>query len=140
VGYRDGTTHVIFELVDFISKLAALVPIPRVNLTRFHGVFAPNSKCRSKIICCANSKKISIEKTHRTEMERRGAMCWAMRLKRAFGIDIETCERCSGRVKIVACIETPEVIKRILSHLELSDKSAQIKLPIHRAPPFQYVL
>jgi hypothetical protein len=32
--YRDGTTHVIFEPVDFIAKLAALVPRPRVNLTR----------------------------------------------------------------------------------------------------------
>ena len=32
--YRDGTTHVIFEPVDFIAKLAALVPRPKVNLTR----------------------------------------------------------------------------------------------------------
>jgi len=51
--YRDGTracpavsgTHVIFERgglppLDFIARLAALVPKPRVNLTRFHGVFA----------------------------------------------------------------------------------------------------
>ena len=41
--YRDGTTHVLFEPLDFIARLAALVPKPRVNLTRFHGVFAPNS-------------------------------------------------------------------------------------------------
>jgi len=34
--YRDGTTHVIFEPLDFIARLAALVPKPRVNLTRFH--------------------------------------------------------------------------------------------------------
>jgi hypothetical protein len=33
--YLDGTTHVIFEPLDFIAKLAALVPKPRVNLTRF---------------------------------------------------------------------------------------------------------
>ena len=38
--YRDGTTHVIFEPVDFIAKLAALVPNPRVNLTHYHNVFA----------------------------------------------------------------------------------------------------
>ena len=38
--YRDGTTHVIFEPLDYIAKLAALVPKPRTNLTRFHGVFA----------------------------------------------------------------------------------------------------
>ncbi len=42
--YRDGTTHVIFELLDFIARLAALVPKPRVNLTRFHGVFRPQQQ------------------------------------------------------------------------------------------------
>ncbi len=41
--YRDGTTHVVFEPLDFVARLAALVPKPRVNLTRFHGVFAPHS-------------------------------------------------------------------------------------------------
>jgi hypothetical protein len=46
--YRDGTTHVIFEPLDFIARLAALVPKPRVNLTRFHGVFAPNSRYRAR--------------------------------------------------------------------------------------------
>jgi hypothetical protein len=44
--YRDGTTHVIFEPVDYIAKLAALVPKPRVNLTRYHGVFTPNRNHR----------------------------------------------------------------------------------------------
>ena len=46
--YRDGTTHVIFEPMDFIARLVALVPKPRVNLTRFHGVFAPNSAHRAQ--------------------------------------------------------------------------------------------
>jgi ribosomal protein S27E len=32
--FRDGTTHVLFEPLDFIARLAALVPKPRVNLTR----------------------------------------------------------------------------------------------------------
>ena len=47
--YRDGTTHVIFEPLDFIARLAALVPPPRVNLTRYHGVFAPNSQHRALV-------------------------------------------------------------------------------------------
>jgi hypothetical protein len=42
---RDGTTQVAFDRgghppVDFIARLAALVPKPRVNLTRYHGVLA----------------------------------------------------------------------------------------------------
>jgi hypothetical protein len=41
---RDGTTHMIFEPLDFIARLAALVPKPRVNLTGLdekHPYFSP---------------------------------------------------------------------------------------------------
>jgi len=47
--YRDGTTHVIFEPLDFMARLAALVPKPWVNLTRFQGVFAPTSLNRALV-------------------------------------------------------------------------------------------
>ena len=45
-------------------------------------------------------------------------MTWMQRLKRVFGIDIETCERCDGQVKVVASIEDPAVIAPILKHLQ----------------------
>ena len=34
---QDGTTHVVFEPLDFLSRLAASVSSARVNLTHFHG-------------------------------------------------------------------------------------------------------
>ena len=46
---RDGTTHVLFEPLNFIERLAALIPKPRVNLTRFFGVFSSNSQYRSEL-------------------------------------------------------------------------------------------
>jgi hypothetical protein len=36
--FRDATTHVLFEPLDFIARLAALVPRPRSHLIRFHGL------------------------------------------------------------------------------------------------------
>ncbi len=48
--YDDGTTHVVLSPMEFIGRLAALVPKPRVNLTRFHGVFSPNSKLREYVV------------------------------------------------------------------------------------------
>ena len=44
--FRDGSTHVVMEPLHCLARLAALVPRPRLNLTRFHGVFAPNLKHR----------------------------------------------------------------------------------------------
>jgi hypothetical protein len=43
-------------------------------------------------------------------------MNWARRLKRVFGIEIEQCARCGGRLKVIASIEEPELIERILAH------------------------
>jgi len=95
--YRDGTTHVIFEPLDFIARLAALVPKPRVHLTRFHGVFAPHSALRAAITPAGRGKKTGI--TERSPTERHRAMSWAQRLKRVFRIDIEQCEHCGGKVR-----------------------------------------
>ena len=46
-------------------------------------------------------------------------MNWARLLKRVFGIDIEHCPQCGGALKIIAAIEEPAVIVRILTHLGL---------------------
>ena len=48
--YDDGTSHVVLSPMEFMGRLAALVPRPRVNLTRFHGVFSPNSKLREYVV------------------------------------------------------------------------------------------
>ena len=45
-------------------------------------------------------------------------MTWAQRLKRMFAIEIEKCEECGGEVKAIASIEDPDVIEKILKHLE----------------------
>jgi hypothetical protein len=43
------------------------------------------------------------------------ALTWAARLKRVFGIEIEQCVRCGGRLKVIASIEEPELVERILT-------------------------
>jgi len=47
--YRDGTTHIVLEPLDLMARLAALVPTPRMHLTRYHGVFAPHSNYRAAV-------------------------------------------------------------------------------------------
>ncbi len=46
-------------------------------------------------------------------------MSWARLLKRVFDIDVEHCPQCGGDLKIIAAIEEPAVIVRILTHLGL---------------------
>lgn len=46
------------------------------------------------------------------------ATSWAQRLKRVFGIEIDACARCGGKLKIIASIEASEMIAKILAHLQ----------------------
>ena len=63
-------------------------------------------------------------------------MTWAQRLKRVVGIDIATCTACGGAVRIIACIADPQVIDKILSHLDVqSVESSTAMRPPCRAPP-----
>jgi len=62
-------------------------------------------------------------------------MAWAERLKRVFNIDIQTCSKCDGTVNVIACIEDPVVIEKILTHLNLNTPAVQAPLPNSRAPP-----
>jgi hypothetical protein len=135
--YRDGTTHVVFEPPDFIARLAALVPKPRVHLTRFHGVFAPNSDWRAQVTPAKRGPPDS-KQTDKSPAERHAAMNWAKRLKCVFNIDIETYEPCGGTVKIIASIEDPAVIKTILDHLEKNTAETPATRglpPAARVPP-----
>src|SRR5690606_20656343 len=122
--WRDGTTHVEFEPVEFIAKLAALVPPPRAHLTRFHGIFAPNATLRAQLTPSGRGRKPAPQvedatragdagapSAERTPDEKRRAKTWAQRLKRVFGIDVTTCVHCGGAVKIVAAVEDPHAIR-----------------------------
>ena len=64
----------------------------------------------------------ALRKPHHTGPDEEGAfahrhraMTWAQRLRRVFNIDIETCERCGGAMKILACIQDPAVIRKLLA-------------------------
>jgi hypothetical protein len=48
--WRDGTTHVVFEPLELLEKLAALVPPPRFNLVRYHGILAPRATWRDAVV------------------------------------------------------------------------------------------
>lgn len=138
--YRVGTTHVIFEPLDFIARLAALVAKPRVNLTPLHGVFAPNSRYRGAGDegHAGQGRPASRDwgsggaHTGRTPgIDDLGAAPEAL-----FHIDVEICRDCGGAVRIIACIEESVVIEKILTHLDKKNTPQGTGLfPEGRAPP-----
>jgi len=119
--FKDGTTHIVMSPAEFMQRLAALVPRPRLHLIRFHGVLAPNAKLRREIIPRPPEQATEPSCDHAQGAPAR--MSWARLLKRVFDIDIEHCPNSGGSLKIIAAIEDPPVIVKILTHLGLSTRA-----------------
>ncbi|MFI5298193.1 MAG: transposase, partial [Polyangiales bacterium] len=47
---RRGATHRVMTPIEFLARLAALIPPPKYPLVRYHGVLAPHAKWRSSIV------------------------------------------------------------------------------------------
>ena len=113
-----------------MQRLAVLVPRPRLNLIRFHGVLAPNAKLRPEIVpgqplAAPNTAEETDTLDHHAPAAR---MNWARLLKRVFNIDVEQCSHCGGHLKIIAAILESSAIAKILGHLGLPTR------PPPRAP------
>jgi hypothetical protein len=143
--YRDGTTHVFFSPLDFIGKLAALILPPKLNLTRFFGVFAPNSNLRAQVTVSQRGKnspkRVNKEHSQSDKPYHARSMSWPQRLRRVFNIDITECEKCQRHnVSVIACITDVFVINKILAHLDKkypSSPQTKTLLPPMRTSPQQ---
>jgi hypothetical protein len=107
--------------LEFLERLAALVPRPRLHLIRFHGVLAPNAALRGQIVPSAPDQlSAPTEADSETPYSStRARLSWAQLLKRVFQIDMTTCSYCGGQVTLIAAIEDPAVLGKILAHLGL---------------------
>jgi hypothetical protein len=123
--WRDGTTHLIMSPLEFMQRLAALVPRPRLHLIRFHGVLAPNAKLRALVV----PQEPEAPEAKPAECEANCAhhrpvrLSWAKLLKRVFDLDLEHCPNCGGELKIIAAILEAPVIEKILTHLGLQARA-----------------
>ncbi len=132
--WKGGVRSLIFEPLDLIARLAALIPLPRAHMRRFYGLFAPAHSLRSRVVPhppCA-------EQADRPVAPKRPArMTWADLLKRTFQIDALRCHRCSGRLRVITAVLDPTAIQAILAAVHLADAQnpERRSRPSPRGPP-----
>jgi hypothetical protein len=117
--YDDGTTHLKFSSEEFVEKIISIIPPPRLNLIRYHGVFAPNFKDRKKIV---PRQKITNQKSDSDGEvipdKKSYWIKWADLLKRVFKEDALKCHKCGKQMSIVAHICDMYSINKILKSAE----------------------
>ncbi len=137
--FSDGTVAVDLDPLSLLCRLVALVPAPRFHTVRYFGVLAPAAKWRPLIVPKPGPSQATEDGTAPDAASPCSAApssaCgshyrpWAELLRRTFKIDVETCPRCGGPMRLLAVITDPTQVARFLHHRgELSEPPA-------RAPP-----
>ena len=139
--WDDGTAALKLTPMELMERLVALVPRPRVHLTRYHGVLGPHYKHRKQIIpkppklkiVTQGQETLDLKDLKQLEVQKKKNIPWARLLARVFNIDVETCSKCGGKMKIIAAIDDPKVIRKILEHMGLATKPPPLNPA--RGPP-----
>lgn len=123
--WADGTTHLVFDPLEFLGRLAVLVPRPRINLILYHGVLAPRAAWRSAVVrdataedgraaagtepvlaphgqCAEGQTSATAPETAETTRRHTRNRLWADLMRRTFGFDVLACPRCGGRLRLIA--------------------------------------
>jgi hypothetical protein len=134
---HDGRTLLLLSPTEFLRKLATLVPPPRRHLVRFHGVFAPHSAHRRRVVP-APPPAVTAEPRNGPLPRQPSRIPWAELFKRVFKEDVLRCA-CGGEMKVIAFVKEQEVIVKILDRLGLPTTGP----PVARArrppdPDFDY--
>jgi len=148
--WSDGTTELVFDPLDFVQRLIPLIPMPRTNRLRFHGVFAPNSPHRSRVVPqpevideplpdCehlevqegeggttskrgdkGDGKKKKSRDPSQTTANNSRRLGWAKCMARVFKLDVLQCPKCQGEMQMIAFITEGPVIRKILKSVGLA--------------------
>jgi hypothetical protein len=129
--WADGTASLVLSPTELIEKLAALVPPPRTNLIRYHGVLAPAATDRDRIVpgpspLTAVEDAVTAGGDATGDTPRRHRVEWAKLLARVFQVDVTCCPACGGSMKIIAALTSPASIRKVLDALGLPSRAPPV--------------
>jgi Putative transposase/Transposase zinc-binding domain len=150
--WSDGTFALEMDALALLARLASAVPPPKQHLTRYSGVLAAAAHWRPLIIPPApvapsasaepappptstQAPPVFSKQPKPTPSGKRSLYIkWAELLRLTFGLTVDLCPACGGRMKLRALVRDPESIERFLRHQGLW--AQPIDPAPARAPPY----
>ena len=147
--WSDGTYALDMDALALLARLASSVPPPKQHLTRYSGVLSAASHWRPLIVPPPPGQAPVPSPPDRAlappaftkpaKPPRSGLRCRYIRfaelMRLTFGLQVDQCPACGGRMKLRALVRDPESIERFLRHQGLwSEPCAPAPA---RAPPYQ---
>jgi len=113
-----------FDTLEFLARVLIHIPEPNKHLVHFYGAYANRVRSSTPRVSDSADKQGEDEPSpERRPLRKR----WAELIYKIYEVDPLTCRQCGEKMKIIAFITEPAVIRRILDHLERKARP--------RAPP-----
>ena len=112
-----GQTSIQLDPIEFIDRIATLIPIPHRHRRHYFGVFAPNFPLRKHVV--ANAKRhpenfIPPPLQSQAEKVRKVSLEWAALIARIYEVNPLICSKCGGKIKIIGFVTHHAEILRVL--------------------------
>ena len=135
--WSDGTVALVFAPLDLIARICAMIPPPRFNMVRYHGVLAPASALREEVVPQRPKAQASplpgedpddvvLTRHHlpgqqhlfadeEKVVRRSRRRPWAWLLRHVFQLDVTLCPQCGGRLRWLETATSTKAISRLLA-------------------------
>jgi hypothetical protein len=115
---KDGKTRETFDALDWLALLATHIPNRGEQMVRYYGYYSNKSRGLRKKAGRDNEVSALID----SDVSRKGfRKNWARLIQKIFNVDPLVCPRCHGQMRVISFIEQPEIIEKILKHLDLRE-------------------
>ena len=132
----DDEERASFDPLDFLARLSAHVTDKWESCVRYFGVYSHRTRGEERKKASAAADKAAGEETQTIpvvrEPKRKASRLWASLIKKIYEVDPLLCPKCGGQMKIIAFIQDPREIKKLISSLGIPPFEAP---PPMRAPP-----
>lgn len=120
---KDGSAHE-FDVLEFLALLSSHIAKPYESLTRYYGFWSCRTRGERK------KREPVPESALPTEPPSKSSSGWARCIKQVYEINPLECPKCKSEMRIIAFVQNPVEIKKIMHSLGLPDFRAPPPLPL----------
>jgi len=127
-----------YQLLPALKWLRLLlnhVPDKYEHLVRYYGYYSNRSRGARRLARC-NTEDQATTVIDDTPPDWRRKVNWARLIQKVYEVDPLECPHCGATLRIIALIDEPVVIERILKHLKARDPGPATIQPSGRDPPW----
>ena len=138
---KDGKKTKVFDALEWLAAMPGAakpcedgcshVPNKGEQMARYYGFYSNVARGKRKKTDADDKIPCFLEPELTGKTSRRN---WARLIQKIYQVDPLVCPKCFGAMRIIAFIEDPDVMKKILKHLGLWDVKRKPR-PVANAPP-----